>query len=95
MGVIDISALFSTCFAFALVVSGDALRGWFETLGFWVCTISLSVGGFPFGRSRISSLFGIPFFGVSKIQLVSIPSQGLGVLVEIAFNHSVGLVVLQ
>ena len=28
-------------FPFALVVRGDALRGWFETLDFWVFTISL------------------------------------------------------
>ena len=75
MGVIDISALLSTCFPFALVVRGDVLRCWFETLDIWVFTISFGVWGFPFGRSRISSLFGIPFFGVSKVQLVSIPSQ--------------------
>jgi hypothetical protein len=89
------SALLSTCFPLALVVRGYVLRCWFETLDFWVFTISFCVWRFPFGRSRISSLFGIPFLGVSKVQLVSISSQGLGVLVEIAFNHSVGLVVLQ
>ena len=44
MSVIAISALLSTCFPFALVVRGDVLRCWFETLDFWVSTISLEVG---------------------------------------------------
>ena len=98
MHVIDVSALFSACFPLALVVRGDVLRGWFETLDFWVSVISLwlRLGIFVWKIwTGVSSLFGILFLGVSKVQLISIPSQGLGMLVEITFNHIVGLVVFQ
>ncbi len=91
MRMIDVRDLLSACFSLALVVRGDVLWGWFETLDFRVFTISLRGLGFPFGRpTRISSLFGIPFLGVSKVQLISIPSQGLGVLVEIALTIASG-----